>query len=157
MLSFNRFHFLRNDLSKSNHHNHHHSIYSHSSQLHIIYHLSINTLSKQNSTHFLILIINFHFDTTNHTILSNHLYRSSSYNNLSTILLSHYTQSIQSFILSINHYIHSLPCSINSFIFSSCISQQTGSQMNDCETSSNLLILFSLECFQRSLVSSYLH
>ena len=114
---------LRNDLSKSNHHNHHHSIYSHSSQLHIIYHLSINTLSKQNSTHFLILIINFHFDTTNHTILSNHLYRSSSYENVSTILLSHYTQSIQSFILSINHYIHSLPSFINSFIFSNCISQ----------------------------------
>ena len=158
MLLLNRFQLLGKELWKWNHHmNDHDSIWCDSSQLLIIHHLSINTVWRLESTNFLILIIKFDLDRRSDSNLWNHLYGWSSYMNVWTILLSHYTQSIQSFILSINHYIHSLPSSINSFIFSSCISQQTGSQMYDCETSSNLLILFSLQCFQPSLVTSYLH
>ena len=157
MLSFNRFHFLRNDFSKSNHHNHHHSIYSHSSQLHIIYHLSINTLwtlefhSLPYSNHQLSFPYHKSYYSLKSSLLFQFLWKSIYHSTISlhsidTIIHIIY-QPLHSFSSIFHQLIHILQLhfSINTLY------------INHSQTYSNLIILFSLQSFQPSLVTSYLH
>ena len=101
----------------------------------------------KNSTHFLILIINFHKSSLSFQFLWKSINHSTiSLHSIDTIIHIIY-QPLHSFSSIFHQLIHILQLhfSINTLY------------INHSQTYSNLIILFSLQSFQPSLVTSYLH